>query len=281
PSVNAIAVGLEEIDMPRLGRFVAIAGKNGSGKTRLLEQLQISVEMRTNGLPQLGPLRANIHGLTESIRQRSVEVANVYTWNLQLKTSEDQIKNILGRIIADEKSEFKALRFVPKSLDLADARSDPSQILVSRYASAKIAHIDQYSGLVLGYIQQLQNRWWNASHQNFPGTLAEKENTLEEYEGLNQLIFVMLGVRLGRSIDGDALIFNMPLAQSNLSAGQKVILQLAAILHAQGGALNNTVFILDELENHLHPSATIEILEKLNAVAPSAQIWIATHSISL
>jgi predicted ATPase len=40
-------------------------------------------------------------------------------------------------------------------------------------------------------------------------------------------------------------------------------------------------FILDELENHLHPSVTIELLERITAAAPQAQIWVATDSIPL
>ena len=46
-------------------------------------------------------------------------------------------------------------------------------------------------------------------------------------------------------------------------------------------AKNNTVFILDEPENHLHPSALIEFLNRVAEVATNAQFWIATHSVPL
>jgi hypothetical protein len=60
-----------------------------------------------------------------------------------------------------------------------------------------------------------------------------------------------------------------------------VLIQLAVALHAQNGKLDNTVFLLDEPENHLHPSALIEFLDALEKIAPSAQFWIATHSVPL
>jgi SAM-dependent methyltransferase len=38
---------------------------------------------------------------------------------------------------------------------------------------------------------------------------------------------------------------------------------------------------MDEPENHLHPSAVIELLDTIRSFNPKGQIWIATHSIPL
>jgi predicted ATPase len=77
-------------------------------------------------------------------------------------------------------------------------------------------------------------------------------------------------------IDANATVFGKPLTDSGLSDGQKVHIQFAVALHAQKGRLDNTVFIMVEPENHLHPSALIEF-----EVANNSQFWIATHSVPL
>ncbi|WP_374759976.1 AAA family ATPase [Acidithiobacillus thiooxidans] len=38
---------------------------------------------------------------------------------------------------------------------------------------------------------------------------------------------------------------------------------------------------MDEPENHLHPSAVIDLLDAIKEQNPHGQIWIATHSIPL
>jgi predicted ATPase len=81
--------------------------------------------------------------------------------------------------------------------------------------------------------------------------------------------------------DANATVFGKPLADSGLSDGQKVLIQFAVALHAQKGKLDNTVFIMDEPENHLHPSALVEFFDALGEVANNSQFWIATHSVPL
>jgi predicted ATPase len=82
-------------------------------------------------------------------------------------------------------------------------------------------------------------------------------------------------------IDANATVFGKPLTDSGLSDGQKVLIQFAVALHAPKGRLDNTVFIMVEPENHLHPSALIEFFDALGEVANNSQFWIATHSVPL
>lgn len=91
----------------------------------------------------------------------------------------------------------------------------------------------------------------------------------------------MLGAKVERSLDGEPTLFGKPIPDAGLSEGQKVILQLCVALHAQHNQLDNTVFLLDEPENHLHPSAAIDLLKSLYETTSSSQIWVATHSIPL
>ncbi len=277
PFAEVTSLGLHEVNMPRLGRYIAIAGKNGAGKSRLLTLLEQRVAARSQALTNLPNFRETIKNHENAIINNPGNLA-IPGWQNTIDQAKQQIANCLERVIADENSKFKALRFVPKGLNLEDPRQQNPHTLTSRSAAASSTHIENYQTHCLHYIQKLQNRWWSVSHQNYSG---DKSEHIGDYERLNDLIVALLGISLGRNADDEATIFQKPLADAGLSDGQKVILQLAVALHAQKGTLDNTVFILDELENHLHPSAAIDLLKKLDDAAPNAQVWIATHSVPL
>jgi len=71
------------------------------------------------------------------------------------------------------------------------------------------------------------------------------------------------------------------MGQSNLSDGQKILLQFCLAIYSQEESLKDLILVLDEPENHLHPSVIIETIEKILKCVINGQIWIATHSIPL
>lgn len=77
------------------------------------------------------------------------------------------------------------------------------------------------------------------------------------------------------------MIFGKPLDSSGLSEGQRVILGISLTLALKRADLDNVVLFLDEPETHLHPEALMEVMDSLMQGLPSAQFWIATHSIHL
>jgi len=180
----------------------------------------------------------------------------------------------------DENKNFNALRFVPKGLIVVDPASMTPAKLKMQSESASTASPENYQGVFLAYIQQRQNKWWNITHHESRNKNTNSDE-IKSYNNLKNIIESLLGAQLYRTDEGDAEIFGKPIAQANLSDGQKICLQLAVALHAKEGKLDSTVFLLDELENHLHPSVAIELLKRLRTAAPNAQFWIATHSITL
>jgi len=85
---------------------------------------------------------------------------------------------------------------------------------------------------------------------------------------------------MGR-IPNKCTLFGRTFEDVNLSEGQKVLLQLCVLIHAQGASLDNMILILDEPENYLHPEAQIEFIKKIKEVLQNGQIWISTHSIHI
>jgi hypothetical protein len=69
--------------------------------------------------------------------------------------------------------------------------------------------------------------------------------------------------------------------ESLLSEGQKVLFQLACMLHARQASLKDCIVFLDEPENHLHPAVLNDIVDRLREVLTDGQLWIATHSVPL
>jgi AAA domain, putative AbiEii toxin, Type IV TA system len=187
-----------------------------------------------------------------------------------------------NRVIATPSTKkFKAIRFVPKELTLHDPRKSTVQELTARYLQAKTPGLNGHEVHCLFYIQQLQARWREADHQHFTGSQAAKVDAINEYESFLLIVKKLLNTSLDRNINGEPMLFGKPIPDSGLSDGQKIILQLCTALHAQSADLDNTVFILDEPENHLHPSAAIDLLDSLYKATGNSQIWIATHSIPL
>ena len=67
PLAEVSDLGLKAIHMNRLGRFVALAGKNGAGKSRILGRLAACVQTRAKGTKNLSLLRQAIDNAEKAI----------------------------------------------------------------------------------------------------------------------------------------------------------------------------------------------------------------------
>jgi energy-coupling factor transporter ATP-binding protein EcfA2 len=273
--------GLKEINMPRLGKIVALAGKNGSGKSRLLKKLEYYIGQRTNALPNYNHFRESINEL-QSIIDAQPDSHNVKAWSDQLEICKNGVAFVEKRLIKSiDIDSFKSLQFVPKKLTLKDSRTYSTKDILDYFDQAKTPGITGSENNCLAYMQQLQTRQLNASHQDYAGEHIDKITAHEDYVEFQNIIGRLLGTHLDRDINGNIALFGKPISDAGLSDGQSVILQLCVALHAQRSEFDNTIFILDEPENHLHPSAVIDLLESICKITGNYQIWIATHSVPL
>ncbi|MBT9538486.1 AAA family ATPase [Thiobacillus sp.] len=273
--------GLSPINMHKLGGFVALAGKNGAGKSRVLSKLEFYVGARKNGIGNVAAWQQQIIGAERAISSRPLNDPNQQAWKAQVESCKQQITIVTERIIVPQSLPISSVRFVPKNLNLTDPRNQVKANLHHYFNQASVPGLDDFENKCFSYIQGLQDREWESTHQRSTIAKDEVNKVVQEYAKLTELIEKLLKTQLGRSIDGNATIFGYPLAEAKLSDGQKVLFQLVVALHAQKDTLENTVFIMDEPENHLHPSALIEFLDALSGVAANCQFWIATHSVPL
>ena len=280
PQEELIASGLLQIEMSRLGKFVALTGTNGAGKTRFLNTLIKYINNRNQHVKNVESYRQNIENYKQAIILNPNDKNSLQSWRQELSRHENFLEMVNGRVFSNNEV-INPIQFVPKLLNLSDARQFNKSNLLSNFNEAKNPGFNNFEQICFSYIQQIQNREWAASHQRSTNTDEEKNNAKIQYEKLCKLIDVLLKAELTRSIDDDALLFKKPLAEAGLSEGQKVLIQLLVALHAQDTNLQNAIFIMDEPENHLHPSALIEFLDALSQVAVNSQFWIATHSVPL
>lgn len=232
---------LEPFELNRLGRVVVLTGPNGAGKTRVLNRIQ------------------NLDGEQSEFLHLGFEIEDLVAGSA-LKVA----KYTLGTIQHSGEQE-------PDSLPPGTRRH--------RASHAESLGANNIVGSAPTYIQEVQNRWFEATHPGFSGDDPSKNQAIQTYTLLRENLASLLGANLERNPIGQVTLFGHSVASPVLSSGQQALLTWAAMLHAQGAKLGNVILVIDEPETHLHPDAVLEMLRKTIDSNTNGQIWIGTHSI--
>jgi hypothetical protein len=263
---------------------VLIAGKNGVGKTRLLQAIRRTSDWRyeNRGL-NLRQLDADITGLQGKLAV-SKDYAEQARLNEELKAKLYQ-KAMAEALQTTAGADIRLplVQFVPKKLSIAPLSEQTLGTINERSAAVNQLGVAALSEGTFSYIFTLQRKWFEATHSTNPYSRNREhvETVRNSYMRLESLLVDVLDTKLTRSERGEPLLFGHTLDEQKLSEGQKVLLQLVVALHAQGQRLQDLILFLDEPENHLHPSVLIDIIDKLRDRIKSGQLWICTHSVPL
>ena len=271
--------GLQEININRLGDTVMVAGKNGAGKTRLLNIVYECVNKHIKTVVDFAKTNENIKNHKSSLKNTpDSPYAKLLSDDLTKMNTQMEMDSYF--LLDNRQENHTAINFVPNKLDFVNPDTLRKNEIDAAYESAKNnMSIEQMNRNVLAYIQRECVNSFNASH---PDTASNPNNAkyVESFERLNSLVSSFLGTKIVREVEY-CTIFGRDIGNAGLSDGQKVLLQLCVLIHAQGALLDNLILILDEPENHLHPEAQIEFIKKTKEVLRNGQIWIATHSIHI
>lgn len=112
---------------------------------------------------------------------------------------------------------------------------------------------------------------------------SDESNEENDYSGLSDFIEAAKELELEFSWDKakkELKIFDRSLDDARLSPGQLYALRIAVACQAHE-VNENSIFLLDEPETHLHPSLLIKIIRKLLTRFKDAQFFISTHSLPL
>jgi predicted ATPase/SAM-dependent methyltransferase len=327
-------IGLKPISMKKIGDMVLLAGKNGSGKTRLLnlvrnhtQNVQNDINQRNNAKNNLDSYSNQIKNLPRQKQQleegivkykeqiksweqlienqpnqkqriepniKSYE-SNIINWNKQIENQpkqkkewereilkfEEQLNNPIPIILENNQQNVAVVDFVPNRIELEDWTNQTEQSWIQKANQATNIGVSSLYQATIPLIQKVLKTWFNSTH---PLTEISKEKidiATADYKRLQSIIQSFIGTKIGLDENSHSTLFGKPIAQAQLSAGQRVLLQLCVAIFAQGGNLSNYIIFMDEPENHLHPSAVIDLLDTIREHNPNGQIWIATHSIPL
>lgn len=309
PEIATSYMGLGPIKMERLGQVVLIAGKNGSGKSRLLKLIKERVQNIINGNSikqieeyieerkrSIANYERNITMATQALKSQNATEADIKNFNANIKSWEGAIRNLNSDInnsqnqlreinyfsLFPEKNEGSVINFVPQSLELTDSYLITQHETDQRAKRIYNIGIENIAEATIPAIDKIQRRWVNAntsSSSDLNITKEEQQKINQDYEKLRKYIKLFLNTELKRSQDGFPELFNKRIGVAKLSNGQIILLQFCIALFAQESKLEDVIIFMDEPENHLHPAALIEVLDKITPHVKNGQIWIATHSI--
>jgi len=284
--------GLDAITMERLGEVVILAGKNGAGKTRLLDMIhgwtKIKIVLSQN-LSLTLARACEVFWLIPAAKQFTHLPRNgwwqddiaIEQYTNHYKCSKEVIQKNFYELDFDSVSIPEIVKFVPKNVSLIDPNGFNKIDLQTSAETVKTIGVSNLSRGSLAHIQALQDKWREVTHQFFSGEESDKAKIIKDYTNLKDMIKIFLGADLDRNNNSDATIFGLPIGQAKMSDGQKILLQFCVAFHAQVDNLSELIILMDEPENHLHPSAMLDVINKFKKVLPNGQIWIATHSIPL
>lgn len=307
PNEKSSILGLKNININKIDEMVIIVGKNGSGKSRLLK----IIKQQTGTLEQLKRLKKEspsiIENLTSSIinsrkqiedykanqntteNPRELKYAHdikrlendISNWENELKIQNLHKNNKLPIVTNEQDKELVIIDFIPKQIDLLDWSTQSKRDWERKAETASKLGTSQLNYAALPLIQSIQDSWLNVTHPELNYTPEIKDLHIKNYEKLNKIITTFFDCELGRDQKGHATLFNKPIAQAELSEGQKIILQLCIAIYAQGESIEDCIIFLDEPENHLHAKTAIELIETIKNHNRNGQLWIATHSLPI
>lgn len=294
--------GLKALKADKLGDVVVLAGRNGAGKTRLLNYLTKWSGQAIH--PDFPGNTGTPHALLSQFWQLShldifdPSVIAKHTWNticnekdfllreakawLRVPYDIAQLKRRLLELHFDSIIQPTIIHFTPKSVSLADPREQTKFDLTRRSNEVRSKlGVEAIEHNALARIQHLVNRYQITSHQNWQFDDAQIEEARIEYEKLQTLVTKFLGEPLKQDQDGDATLFGLSLGSGTFSDGQSILLQLCVAIHSQANDLHNLIIMMDEPENHLHPAAMLDAINVIKKHLTKGQLWIATHSLPL
>lgn len=229
--------------------MVLLAGKNGSGKSRLLKLLTQYQKVQDKN--QKG----------EYLSDEEKEILDYVQPELMGKDGQ--------KIEIKEYTKINFLNYSQYDVPLQSPDRFPTYVISKAKENLAKCDFEESALDALLYLKYL------IKHYRYDPD-SDEENDLN---ALNELLEALLGQQL-TSLDGEPSMFGLPLNEMQLSPGQQYLLRMCIALHCNK-VKNNSILLLDEPETHLHPDALLNLIYQLQTRFQLDQIWIATHSVAL
>jgi predicted ATPase len=241
--INEETDGLQPFEMNSLRDIVMLTGPNGSGKSRLLKLID--------------------RYMTASAAKSASAPESAYLKNVEIDISN------AGDVVCVPFPDITIINYSHYDIPLQAPNSFSPYMLST--AKERLQECDfektAYDALL------------------FMKSLCEYEANCDELKKFNKLLKLFLGEHAALNLNAgkQPQLFGRELDDIRLSPGQQYLLRMCVALHCNVVLGKPYIFLLDEPETHLHPSALVQLIEELQKKDNfgRGQIWIATHSVAL
>lgn len=287
------SAGLRPGRLKRLGRVVVLAGPNGGGKSRTLRAVEQACQnaLVVGERLRLESEKQSLRSMIERFRRQvdeSTSTQEIASSKSQIENHERRLDEIERQITAGSMAVFeggpisskpRVVRYSLSNLELkSSGEFRTSELRQALDAVSGAFGIGTFKDYVLAAITQI------AQDAAFARGAPDGEYGRDAHLKRHRLLSIAIQEFLGCSLEwsyatNEPTLFGLPIDRAQLSDGQRILLAIATSLALQDGRSEDLVLLLDEPENHLHPRALIDLLRRIDAACPHAQLWIATHSI--
>lgn len=290
---NFRSSGLIFNEMRNLKQIVALFGKNGSGKTRLLKNLQIEIN---NKIGELNHLETQLNPLVQ-VNKRYVENKQLQDKITNLIDEKEQLLRDYDFKVGDAEIFINArhVNISPNdNMTENEFRSGTLQLINNpsfesiKQNCAKFIKSICKSEIAQEYHDKVKNKKHFVKHDEIGSKNIELFNFLKEL--VKEIMKKELDYATDEHLNPIIKLDGWPLTPNELSDGEKELLAYCTFLVLQSQddipnkslSLRNKILLLDELELFLHPKAQIDLINGLRRlVGENGQIWLATHSLAI
>jgi predicted ATP-binding protein involved in virulence len=302
--------GFDKLEIALQADLTVLIGKNGSGKTAILDSIaklltDFENKIRTNGATEKKELRKVFEvldiktGTQKSTNTLFLSFANKeFAWKISFSKQyaqslphHDHLNELIERFYCQEEFNLPLMVYYPASnapvnaIDFKNASDDFDTSVWTTYDGA----LDNNAFDFINFFN------WYKWQENIEKQLGKNPIINVVRDAIYQILnfenqqFNQLSINWLNNPNGEMIIQKdeNPLNINQLSSGEKTLLTLVADLarrlalanpHRKNPLLGNGVILIDEVDLHLHPRWQRAVIPQLQKTFPNCQLIVTTHS---